>query len=361
MNDGGMLRANIKARHRVNGPGMAQEVQLPCAPHPTAIGPLLRQLARQADVKNKAYQACPVGQVAAKYLRALEYSGLAPNSVLAYEQVLAWLATSHDDLDDIGRFCDPGGADLLEEFLHVNWGHSAETTKAHRWKILKVFFDWCKDPSRELVPFNPMLGIRRPKSPRTAKQRQAYQQDIVQRLIVAQEPLRDRCALGLLQLALRKNDLRMLQLGDIDLVNDLIYLNHGKGGKRAVLPIVLDDVRLNLAAHMVERHIEREENDLDGEYLLYARNRRRRPMDQSAVHRWFKRMLHNADLPDSMEMHELRHTALDHVWRETGNIVVAQKLARHSSPATTAAYLHPNEDDLRAGLKLAFNDKIRAL
>jgi hypothetical protein len=50
-------------------------------------------------------------------------------------------------------------------------------------------------------------------------------------------------------------------------------------------------------------------------------------------------------------MHELRHTALDNIWRETGNIVLAQQLARHESPATTAGYLHPNADDLRAGLR----------
>ena len=74
-------------------------------------------------------------------------------------------------------------------------------------------------------------------------------------------------------------------------------------------------------------------------------------MDPSNVHRWFKACLANAGLANSIQMHELRHTAADDIWRKTGNIVLAQKLLRHESPATTAAYLHPTQDDLRAGLR----------
>ena len=39
------------------------------------------------------------------------------------------------------------------------------------------------------------------------------------------------------------------------------------------------------------------------------------------------------------------------LWRESGNLTMAQRLLRHSSPATTAAYLHPILDDLQAALQ----------
>jgi integrase len=45
-----------------------------------------------------------------------------------------------------------------------------------------------------------------------------------------------------------------------------------------------------------------------------------------------------------------RHSAADHLWRQTGGIVLAQQLLRHESPSTTAAYLHPTRDDLAAAL-----------
>ena len=49
-------------------------------------------------------------------------------------------------------------------------------------------------------------------------------------------------------------------------------------------------------------------------------------------------------------MHELRHSAADNLWRQTGNMMLAQQLLRHESPATTAGYLHPTRDDLADAL-----------
>ncbi len=54
------------------------------------------------------------------------------------------------------------------------------------------------------------------------RERQAYGHDVVLRLVQAQE-LRDACALQLLALlGLRKNELRLLRIGDIDLVRNLV-------------------------------------------------------------------------------------------------------------------------------------------
>jgi integrase len=47
-------------------------------------------------------------------------------------------------------------------------------------------------------------------------------------------------------------------------------------------------------------------------------------------------------------LHELRHSALDRIYRETGDLYAAKQLARHVSVRTTEAYLHPTADDLRA-------------
>ena len=47
-----------------------------------------------------------------------------------------------------------------------------------------------------------------------------------------------------------------------------------------------------------------------------------------------------------MKIHEMRHSAADNLWRKSGNLAMAQMLLRHSSPSTTAGYLHPTRDDL---------------
>ena len=86
------------------------------------------------------------------------------------------------------------------------------------------------------------------------------------------------------------------------------------------------------------------------EYLLYPKKDTMQSMSLSAVHRWFKRALARAGLPATIKIHELRHSAADNLWRETGNLLLAQELLRHESVATTQAYLHPTRDDLSDAL-----------
>jgi site-specific recombinase XerD len=73
-------------------------------------------------------------------------------------------------------------------------------------------------------------------------------------------------------------------------------------------------------------------------------------MDAASIHRWLKRSLERAELPTTIKTHELRHSAADNLWRETGNLLLAQQLLRHESVQTTQDYLHPTRDDLAAGL-----------
>jgi site-specific recombinase XerD len=56
--------------------------------------------------------------------------------------------------------------------------------------------------------------------------------------------------------------------------------------------------------------------------------------------------LRRAGLPETVKIHESRHSAADNVWRQTGDLMIAQQLLRHESVATTQTYLHPNRDDL---------------
>jgi integrase/recombinase XerD len=74
-------------------------------------------------------------------------------------------------------------------------------------------------------------------------------------------------------------------------------------------------------------------------------------MDPASVHRWFKTCLRRAGLAETVKIHELRHSAADNLWRQTGNLMLAQQLLRHESVATTQTYLHPSRDDLADALR----------
>jgi integrase/recombinase XerC len=302
---------------------------------------IMRDLEAQR-VKDKSYQACPIGREVRTYLSEFRWAGHAHNSHEAYESVLAAFAKDFADLG-LAEFSGAGGTERIMWWLDLRWGESSRNTKGRNTAIIRSFFRWADD--KGLVDHDPAAKIRGPRA--RTRDRRAYDQSTLHRLVVAQPSRRDQCALQLLcRMGLRKNELRILKVGDIDLVRDLITV-HGKGDKIAVLPIgAFATLRDDLTLHVLE-----DERGPD-EYLLYARGRRHRPMDQASVHRWFKRCLENARLPETIKIHELRHSAADNLWRVTGNIVLAQQLLRHESVGTTQAYLHPTREDLSAGMRL---------
>jgi integrase len=144
-------------------------------------------------------------------------------------------------------------------------------------------------------------------------------------------------------LGLRKNELRLLQISDIDLGRELVTI-HGKGGKVALLPIAIPELRDDLYMHIRGNNGHRASTCCTREGI------RRKPMVPSSVHRWFKNCLATAALSDR-PLHELRHSAGDAIWRATGNLVLAQQLLRHVSLETTRRYLHPTREDLAVGLR----------
>ena len=53
-----------------------------------------------------------------------------------------------------------------------------------------------------------------------------------------------------------------------------------------------------------------------------------------------------AGLDQRQTFHQLRHSAVNGVYRETKDILLIQRFARHSSLLVTSAYLHPTDEDL---------------
>ena len=187
---------------------------------------------------------------------------------------------------------------------------------------------------------NPATRIKPPKKQNV--ERQAYAPDVIDALRRAQPALRDQIAVRLLGLlALRKNELRLLKVSDFDLAKGTFRV-HGKGGKVAVMPIALEDLKSDLELHLIDRN--------EDEYLLYPRSDPTRPRDRPARTDGSSVVWNERELPTAIKTHELRHSAADNFWRSTGNLMLAQQLLRHESVATTQSYLHPTRDDLEDAL-----------
>jgi integrase/recombinase XerC len=267
-----------------------------------------------------------------------------PNTLDTYEIVLARLAYDHAHFESLAEFT----TEVLRDFLDEHWGEAAPATRRNRLAIVKSFLRWAVE-ERGLGE-SPAERIKPPK--KADVERQAYAPDVLETLRLAQPTLRDQICVQLWsRLGLRKDELRILRVRDFDLANGTLVV-HGKGGKVVVMPVGFSDLKADLEVHLVGR-------DPD-EYLLYPKKDPMRPMSLSAVHRWFKKALAKAGLPATIKIHELRHSAADNLLRETGNLLLAQQLLRHSSVATTQQYLHPTRDDLSdalAALKLWRSEK----
>lgn len=76
-----------------------------------------------------------------------------------------------------------------------------------------------------------------------------------------------------------------------------------------------------------------------------------KPLDANGMQRWWKRSIANAGIP-YLSRHAARHTAITDFLRQTGNLKLAQQLARHKDVGTTAnTYGHTDDRDLEAELR----------
>jgi len=311
----------------------------------TRFGPIVRDY--EFAVKDKSYRRTPIGQECARYLRRLRWLDRSPLTPESYELTYSRLALDHDDFNGLADFCTPVGKEYLEAFLERHWSDAAANTKRQRTSAIRSLFAWATDEG--LIPWNPAAKLELPRA-RNVTERNAYPPAFLHQLVSAQPTLRDQCAVQLLcRLGLRKNELRLVRVGEIDLHRDLLTV-HGKGGKDALLPLGPPSLRDDLYLH-----IQQERRD-DDEYLIYPRNHKRRPMDPASVHRWFKRCLERAGLPARVQMHEMRHSAADALRRVKGDVTMAQLLLRHESLHTTQAYLHPTSRELADALRALDED-----
>lgn len=301
---------------------------------------LTDELIRQA-MRDRTWEQSPIGREVKAYLRVLRWTSESRNTHEAYEHVLGLLALRHADWPGLEEFCTPVGPEYLREFLDAEWGTAASSTRRQRTSIVRAFFRWASNERR--IPYDPAASLRSPKG-RGRAARQAYPLAVLHQLVSAQTTLRDQCALQLLcRLGLRKDELRQLRYRDIDLVRGYVLV-HGKGAKDELVPLIgalADDLRLLWA-----------ETNARPDAFLMAPLGRPGPMNPATIHRWFKRCLEHAGLPETVKMHEMRHSAADAVYRVRGDVAMAQLLLRHENLSTTQAYLHPTKTDLADTLRV---------
>jgi integrase len=285
------------------------------------------------------YLDTQLGEAVAAYLSWKENEdGAATETIRSYRYDLARFAVANPDV---------AAADLTpDHFRRVIALYPAGS----RYKVTAVYKDfgkWLYEEER--TDTNPVGRLRYPKRQKppitdlfTAEEKAA--------IVAAQENIRDRtCVLLLLRAGLRKGELVQLRVRDIDLVERLVLVRRGKGGKARRVPIRGSVVRALDEFMLTEIPGIGREPESDDHILYRATSKNRygkadpkKPMAPSTAHRWWYRCLERAGIVDldvtaGRRMHSTRHTYATDLGRATGwNLVAVQKNLGHSSIKLTA-------------------------
>lgn len=143
---------------------------------------------------------------------------------------------------------------------------------------------------------------------------------------------RNRALFSLMIFAgLRLNECLTLKLSDIDIVNDMIYIQKGKGNRDRNIPIV-PQLKIYLKTYIDER-IRLQKSHI---YFISSTNRDK-PMTKGGVYKIIKQIRKKTKLEWSN--HKLRHTFATLMLEGGVDIFSLKELLGHSDIRTTSIYL----------------------
>ena len=160
------------------------------------------------------------------------------------------------------------------------------------------------------------------------------------------EHLRDHMLLAVaLGTGLRLHEILALNVGDVardGKPRSRVRLRVAKGGRTGDI-FLPRRLQTKLRRFLVWK--ARGGESLEPEAPLFVSNLGRR-LSKRRTQQVFANWQERAGLDQRHTFHQLRHTAVNQLYRATKDILLTQRFARHSSVLVTSIYLHPTDEDL---------------
>jgi integrase len=191
-----------------------------------------------------------------------------------------------------------------------------------------------------------MQFIGRPihfKKPRATNRNHVYiTEEQMRTLIMSSKNYRDAVILELLcTTGMRVGELRELDFPDLDFVNGVIKIRHGKGDREREV-FMTEECRRFLNAYIGRWEIDQ------GPLFLSRKGNR---MSHNALWKVVKVTAFSAGLP-SVSPHVLRHSYATCFAGKNDNVFILQELLGHSTIEMTKRYYHSNREVKRKGAML---------
>lgn len=237
------------------------------------------------------------------------------------------------------EFLEEVTTEKLREFLYngrieLKW---TADTFLNRYKSLRAFFKWCVN--RGYIEENPILPIDKPRLEKKLPKR--ITQDEAQKLLeyafnrrytYRHERYRNTAVFALMIYAgLRSSEALNLKMNEVDLKNNVISVNQGKGGKDRVVPICLP-LRKILSEYLKDR------KRLGRESIHFFTSIHG---DIPFTYNGLKKIVENfrQETGINFSAHKLRHTFATLMLEGGCDLFSLQKMMGHSDIKTTTIYL----------------------
>jgi integrase/recombinase XerD len=156
---------------------------------------------------------------------------------------------------------------------------------------------------------------------------------------------RDRTLLEVLYATgLRKEELRNVNVADINLEEELLRVNKGKGGKDRVVPLS------RIACQYLENYIKAVRPELAKgrpSEKLFISIRDGLPLGRHGIDRLLAKYARKLRLKKHVTCHLWRHSCATHLLKNNANLRHVQQILGHASLATTERYLRLTITDLK--------------
>jgi integrase/recombinase XerD len=197
----------------------------------------------------------------------------------------------------------------------------------HQVYSLKLFFTWLEQTHQ--VEENPISNIKfkRPK----INSREPLTQSQTQELFNAAKNLKEKALLHICySCGLRRSEAVNLNLQDIDLANNLLYVREGKGAKRRVVPIN-KSIKKDLENYCLQYR-----KDKSNEAFMIGRIKQR--MRGASYNNLLKKILKRTEIHTEVTLHHLRHSIATHLLENGMSIEFVRDFLGHSHLESTQIY-----------------------
>ena len=270
-------------------------------------------------------------------------------------------------LNEFGQYLKDKGVDdlrnvsrqtAIDYHAHIMAGPQAMETKAIKLRAVKRLFEYLTD--KNLLLINPVEGLQE-----TFRQKrkigpvltiQEVQKVLQQPNMGLRTGIRDRAIMEILYATgIRAGELRTLEVYDVDLKEEVLFVRKGKGRKQRVVPLGKN------AAQYLREYLEKvrprwaKKNPKERRLILSSSGL---PITHGNVSANLYMHTRNAGVKKGASPHMFRRSCATHLIQNGADIRYVQKLLGHSNLKTTQQYTkvmpvevkkthkeyHPNEN-----------------